>query len=161
QQDWAVEKAIDKNPSTAWGIYPEVGRSHQAVFEIKEAIQNDGGTILTFTLDQVHGRSHLIGRFRISATAAPPPVRAVPVPYAMLKIVAKNPSEWSQQEQSDLLSFYHRYEIDQQLASLPHPKMVYAAANDFAPQSNFSPAKTPRPIYVLKRGDVTKPSDLV
>src|SRR5437899_9145804 len=39
--------------------------------------------------------------------------------------------------------------------------MVYAAANDFAPQGNFTPAKVPRPIYVLKRGDVSKPADLV
>ena len=37
--------------------------------------------------------------------------------------------------------------------------MVYAAANDFKPEGNFRPAKTPRPIHVLKRGDVNRPLD--
>ena len=28
QQDWGISKAIDGKPETAWGIYPEVGKSH-------------------------------------------------------------------------------------------------------------------------------------
>ncbi|PYJ04126.1 MAG: hypothetical protein DME25_10435, partial [Verrucomicrobia bacterium] len=159
QQDWAVEKAIDKNPSTAWGIYPEVGHSHQAVFEVKEPIGNDGGTTLRFTLDQVHGRNHVIGRFRLSVTTAPLPLRADRLPYAITRILATTPAKRSEQQQADLLALYRRYQIDQRLAELPAPKMVYAAANDFAPQGNFTPAKVPRPIYVLKRGDVNRPGD--
>ena len=159
QQDWAVEKAIDKNPSTAWGIYPEVGHPHQAVFETKEPIGREGGTTLTFTLEQVHGRNHLIGRFRLSVTTAPTPVRADRLPYSIIRILALAEDQRSEQQRADLLAFYRRYRIDQELAALPPPKMVYAAANDFAPQSNFTPAKVPRPIYVLKRGDVNKPGD--
>ena len=60
--------AIDGNPATAWGIYPEVGKPHQAVFEIEEPIGSDGGTTLTFVLEQTHGRGHLIGRLRLSVT---------------------------------------------------------------------------------------------
>src|SRR5439155_3662289 len=33
QQGWTAAMAIDGNPATAWGIYPEVGKPHQAVFE--------------------------------------------------------------------------------------------------------------------------------
>jgi hypothetical protein len=159
QQDWAIEKAIDKNPSTAWGIYPEVGQPHQAVFETKEPIANDGGTALTFTLAQVHGREHLIGRLRLSVTTAPLPVRADPLPYSVRKTLAKTEAEQSDQEKADSLALYHKFQIDQRLAALPPPQIVYAAANDFAPQGNFTPAKTPRPIFVLKRGDVNKPGD--
>ena len=161
QQDWTVEKAIDKNPSTAWGINPEEGRSHFAVFETKEPVGKDGGTVLTFTLDQVHGRQHLIGRLRISVTTARPPVRADRLSYSIVKILGGDESNWSEQEKKDLLALFHRFRIEEQLAALPPPKMVYAAANDFEPQGNFIPARTPRPIYVLKRGDVTKPLDLV
>ncbi len=32
QADWGVAKAIDGKPETAWGIYPQVGQSHEAVF---------------------------------------------------------------------------------------------------------------------------------
>src|SRR5206468_10203421 len=133
QQDWAVEKAIDKNPSTAWGIYPEVGQPHQAVFETKDPIGNEGGTVLTFVLEQVHGGGHLIGRLRLSVTTAPLPVRADPLPYSIRKILAKSETERSDQEKADSLALYHKYQIDQQLAALPPAKMVYAAANDFAP----------------------------
>jgi hypothetical protein len=160
QQDWAIEKAIDKNPSTAWGIYPETGQSHQAIFEIKEPIGHESGTTLTFVLDQVHGRNHLIGRFRLAVTTAPLPVRADRLPYSIIKILAIDESKRSNQQRADLLAFHRRYGIEQKLAALPPPKLVYAAANDFAPQGNFAPAKVPRPIYVLRRGDVTKPGDL-
>ncbi len=54
-----------------------------------------------------------------------------------------------------------RYMLEQQvakqLAALPPPSLVYAAANDFKPDGNFRPAKTPRPIHVLYRGDISKP----
>src|SRR5205823_9547104 len=76
QQDWSIEKSIDKNPSTAWGIYPETGHSHDAVFEFKDPIYHPGGTTLTFVLEQVHGRNHVIGRLRLAVTSAPLPVRA-------------------------------------------------------------------------------------
>jgi hypothetical protein len=34
---------------------------------------------------------------------------------------------------------------------------VYAAASDFPPVAKFTPARTPRPIFLLRRGDVTRP----
>ncbi|MDB6124531.1 MAG: Protein of unknown function (DUF1553)/Protein of unknown function (DUF1549)/Planctomycete [Pedosphaera sp.] len=159
QQDWDVAKSVDNNPSTAWGIFPEIGHSHQAVFETKEPIVNDGGTILTFTVDQVHGRNHLIGRLRISVTTAPLPVRADRFPYEVVKSFSTPEGERSEKQKAELLALYHRYPIDQQLVSLPPPQMVYAAASDFTPRGNFTPSKVPRPIYLLKRGDVSKPAD--
>ena len=33
------------------------------------------------------------------------------------------------------------------------------SANDFAPMDKFTPARTPRPVFVLKRGDVTAPGE--
>ena len=159
QQDWAIEKAIDGNPSTAWGIFPEIGHPHQAVFEIKTSIANDQGTTLTFTLEQAHGRNHLIGRFRLAVTTAPLAVRADRVPYSIVQILDKPERERSEQAKSDLLTLYRKYQIDEQLAALPPPQMVYAAANDFPVQGNFAPAKVPRPIFLLKRGDVTRPGE--
>ncbi len=39
--------------------------------------------------------------------------------------------------------------------------LVYAAAHDFKPEGSFSPAKAPRPIHLLKRGDINNPGELV
>ncbi len=48
-------------------------------------------------------------------------------------------------------------QVAKQLAALPPPSLVYAATSDFKPDGNFRPAKTPRPIHVLYRGDISKP----
>ncbi|MEX2120306.1 MAG: DUF1553 domain-containing protein [Pirellulales bacterium] len=52
-------------------------------------------------------------------------------------------------------------EVEDQLASLPPPDLVYAAASDFRPQSNFTPADGCRPIHLLQRGNVASRGDLM
>ena len=47
--------------------------------------------------------------------------------------------------------------IDRDVKALPAPQLVYAAARDFTPKQNFKPAGTPRPVFVLQRGDMSKP----
>ena len=39
QGGWPIGDAIDRLPQTGWGIYPEVGRSHTAVFELADPIR--------------------------------------------------------------------------------------------------------------------------
>jgi hypothetical protein len=53
---------------------------------------------------------------------------------------------------------YRKVEAD--LAALPPPRLVYAAASDFAPDGSFKPARGCRPVYVLKRGDIRRPGAL-
>ena len=53
-------------------------------------------------------------------------------------------------------------EISQRLADLPPARMVYTGTSDFAATGNFHPSKgVPRPIHLLKRGDITTPGELV
>ena len=47
--------------------------------------------------------------------------------------------------------------VDRELAQLPKPQLVYAAADAFDPQGTFTFAATPRPITVLERGNVDAP----
>jgi hypothetical protein len=52
--------------------------------------------------------------------------------------------------------------ISQQLAELPPSQMVYAGTNDFADAGNFHPTRgIPRPIHLLKRGEITTPGEEV
>src|SRR5207245_7131089 len=38
QSGWGIERALDGDINTAWGIHPAVGRSHHAVFEFAEPL---------------------------------------------------------------------------------------------------------------------------
>jgi len=159
QDGWGIGRAIDGDAKTAWGIYPQVGKTHWAVFETKASKGFVAGTRLTFKLEQQHGGGHLIGRPRLSVTTAPRPIRATPLPDKIAAILASKPERRSNEQQKELSTYHRNLYLDLKLAGLPPLQMVYAAANDFIPEGNFKPAKTPRVINVLKRGDVNKPGD--
>jgi hypothetical protein len=158
QEGWTIAQAIDGKLETAWGIYPEVGKPHLAVFELKEPA---GPGVLTFILEQKHGRHHLIARPRLSVTAAPPPVRVTTLPEPIARIAAIPASRRSAAEKTEIAAYAYGKEIDRELSRLPPPRRVYAAANDFAPVAKFTPARVPRPIFLLRRGDVTRPAEPV
>ncbi len=81
QGQFSVKAAIDgKIDNRGWGILPRVGRRQRAVFEFKEDIGADGGTLLTFTLHQQFGGKHTLGKFRISLTTDKRPVRNSSLP---------------------------------------------------------------------------------
>ncbi len=159
QQGWSIDMALDGNPATAWGIYPEVGRPHRAVIEVKEPAENEGGTVLTFELQQTHGGGHLIGRVRLSVTDAPHPLPldGQTLPAEIASILAVAPPQRSAQQKADLAAYYLGRQIDSQLAALPKPQMIYCGTNQFVADGSFRPAPTPRPVHVLQRGDVAKP----
>jgi hypothetical protein len=158
QDGWTIAMALDGDPKSAWGIHPAEGKRHVAVFELKQPLNSgDGETTLTFTLDQSHGRGHLIGRLRLSATSAPPPVRASPLPDSISAIVATPPDQRTDAQRAALALYVQSVRLDEQLAALPPQQMVFAAASDFPPDGNHTPAKGCRPIHVLKRGDIHAP----
>jgi hypothetical protein len=159
QDGWPIALAIDNRKETAWGIYPKVGQAHRAVFELTEPIAGEGATELTFVLEQTHGGGHLIGRLRLSVTAAPRPLSASAdaLPENVEAALAVAAESRTDRQEAELALYVRGQRLDRDLAALPAPRMVYAAANDFKPEGNFRPAKAPRPIHVLKRGDVNQP----
>jgi hypothetical protein len=154
QDGWPILAAIDQNEQTAWGIYPQVGRSHEAVFELAEDLSDFGGSALTFQLQQSHPAGHLIGRFRLSVTTSPRPVRpsVVPEPIARLMMVPRE--QRSDDQRRELAALYLAETLDRELALLPPPRLVYAGASDFVPDAGHKPAGAPRAVHVLKRGDI-------
>jgi hypothetical protein len=159
QQGWTVAMAMDNNPKTAWGIYPNVGQPHRAVFEVKEPIDHPGGTALTFVLEQTHGGGHLIGRARLSVTTAPRPlsVTADTLPDPIVKLLAVPAERRTDRQKADLALHVLQQQVERQLAALPAQRLVYAGTPDFKPDGSFKPAGKPRPVHVLKRGDINRP----
>jgi hypothetical protein len=88
QEGWAVGGAIDNNPATGWAILPELGKPHSALFEVKEAVQNEKGTTFTVTFSMQYGQKHTIGKFRLAATSDKEPRLADGVPENLRKLLA-------------------------------------------------------------------------
>ena len=175
QAGWEITKAIDKSEPTAWGIHPQVGKSHVAVLELKAPLtltlspQGRGeGTkpststtllALKVVLKQLHGRQHLIGRMRLSVTDATPPVKLDAVPERIASILVTPREQRSEAQRVELTVFQQLSEVEHQLGSLPKPSQIYAAAADFEPDGGLRPPPGPRPIHVLHRGDIRNPRE--
>jgi serine/threonine-protein kinase len=75
QPEYPVARAVDGNPETFWGYSLQKDKPRWGVFETQEPIGFRGGTTLTVILDQNFPAAP-VGRFRLSVTNAPRPVRA-------------------------------------------------------------------------------------
>lgn len=159
QEGWTVAMALDGNPGTAWGVYPEVGKPHAAVFEFAQPLSFEGGTTLTFRLEQTHGGGHLIGRPRLAVTSAalPLPVQTETLPAEIVRILATPAAQRTDRDRAELAGHVLGQRLARDLAALPPPQMVYSATSEFKPDGSFRPAMGPRPIFVLARGDIHNP----
>ncbi len=149
QAGWTIQHALDGNEKTAWGIYPRVGESHLAVFEFEQPVKLAAGTKLVVALKQLHGGGHLIGRFRLAVTNAPNAnLEVVPVLVAAgLKVP---PAQRTEEQRLAIAAHAVRLHAHGELARLPAPAQVYAVSR----------GAEPKPVHVLKRGDIDKPGKL-
>ncbi|HKD36637.1 MAG TPA: DUF1553 domain-containing protein, partial [Pirellulales bacterium] len=161
QDGWTASAAIDGKSDTAWGIFPQVGQSHAAVFVLREPLRCTLSTRLTVVLEQLHGAHHLIGRPRISLTSAAKPAEAKPLSAAIGAILRTPAQDRSQADRLALAKHLLNWTLDRDLAALPAAKLVYAVAHEFKADGNFKPSPTPRPVHLLRRGDIHQPMEEV
>ncbi len=158
QIDWGIARAIDGNAATAWGIHPEEGKPHWAVFEFDKAVGFGGGTTIRVELDQLHGGSHIIGRFRLATTTAAPLAEAgLPFPANVAEGLAIAEPKRSDAQRAELARWVWERRLEREAAALPAQAKVYCGSNRFPADGSFKPSATPRPIRILKRGEVTRP----
>jgi hypothetical protein len=155
--DAAVARALDGNSETSWGIDPKIGQAHHAVFELAEPLGLPSRSKLVVVLKQWRGNGLLIGRFRLSATGAPPEA-AIALPDAAAAARAVPVAERTPQQSVALAAAVLRAHADDQLGRLPPPHHVYAAARTVENEKgSLSTLATPRAIHVLSRGDLESP----
>ncbi len=158
QDGWDIAKAIDDDPKSAWGIFPQIGKTHQAVFEFAGAILD--AEQYQFVLAQDHGGGHLIGRLRLSITDSMPPLRVNSVPDDVAAIVQTESAQRTEEQKFALAIYVAKDDLARELGALPPPHLVYAGAHDFVQDASFKPFGKPREVRLLKRGDINKPGDL-
>lgn len=155
QEGWTAAHAIDGNPATAWGIFPQIGQTHTATFALKEKLA--GPVRLRATLQQSHGQGHLIGRLRLSVTGSPAPLEAAALPPAVASILQTQPELRSPSERIELVAFVLGQRLQRDLAALPPQQRVYCGTNQFEPDGSFQSAAQPRTVQVLQRGEIGRP----
>jgi hypothetical protein len=165
QEGFTIEQALDGNPKTSWGIYPAIGQPHSAVFELAEPLDLPAGSLMTFTIKQVHGGSHLIGAFRLAVTASPAE-QTTAIPHDVEQALQSDPSQQSPAQWLSLARYAVQQTAEAELKRLPAQSVVYAAASSVdIPMGDGKtlPASRPMPkvVHLLQRGDLNKPQQEV
>ncbi|QOV92236.1 PSD1 and planctomycete cytochrome C domain-containing protein [Humisphaera borealis] len=173
QDTFPIDNAIDANPTSGWAIYPEVGKAHEAVFELAEPVGSalaDAANaprpqlVIKLAFNTTFGQ-HQLGKFRLSLTDAPSPTKAGNTPANVAAILA-SPSEKRSEPQRNALRDYFRQSVwaggkavvaeiaeakkarDELVASVPTSMVMQEMAN-------------PRDTFILMRGEYDKPGEKV
>jgi mono/diheme cytochrome c family protein len=160
QAEFPPSAALDSKPQTGWAVSPQFGKSHAAVFQIKQPFGSSSGMELVVTLEQQYGGQHVLGRPRISVTNAARPVSATGVPDDVAAALAIDANKRSKQQQTSVAQYYRQF--DPELAKLD------AAVAAHAKKAPVDPATTtkaqalvemekPRETHVMIRGDFLRP----
>jgi Protein of unknown function (DUF1549)/Protein of unknown function (DUF1553)/Planctomycete cytochrome C len=160
QESWTIQHALDGNPATAWGIHPEEGKPHTAVFVLAAPAVLGPDDTLAISLRQIHGGAHTIGRFRLSATSGDPDA-AIALPAAAEEALAIPAGERTKAQHSTIAATILASQAQAELKKLPAPHKLYAAATTAVNERGTITFPAPREIHVLKRGDLDKPQGLV
>jgi hypothetical protein len=159
QDAFGIAGALDGKAETSWAMHPQEGKPHAAVFALRTPIEAKDGVRLALAMEQMQGSGHLLGRVRLSVTDAPLPMRTLKLPESVAAALATPAANRTDEQRAALARHVLSEEITAALAKLPQQQRIYAIASDFEPQGNFKPAKKPRTVEVLRRGDVTQPME--
>jgi mono/diheme cytochrome c family protein len=158
QNDYPAAAAGDGKLETGWAILPQVGQSNHLVLETVSDLGDGKAATLTLKLHQNYGGRHTIGRFRLSATTAPRPVRADGAggpPQNVLDVLAVEPAARTDAQKQALAAYYRT------IAPLLQPARNKIAALDKRRNEIIAAAATtlvsmsvePRVVRILPRGN--------
>lgn len=157
---WAVAAAIDgdvKGKTWGWAILEKVGQPQVAVFETAKDLAGGDGSRLIIELQQnLDNPRHTIGRFRISATTTPRPVRADQAPLPNIAaLLAITPDQRNEAQKNELAAYFRS--ISPLLASarkeLANLEQARRELDSRIPTTLITESVQPRMIRVLKRGN--------
>ncbi len=110
QGGYEVQTAIDGTSARGWAIVPQTGRSHTAVFQLRDAISAPG--VFTIHMEQnFPDGQHTLGRFRISVTNAARPV-SLGQPQMIAKILAVPSEKRTAKQKAVLVAHYHSLDVE-------------------------------------------------
>ena len=155
QEGWHINHTLDKKTESAWGIFPKVGQQHSAVFELEKPYILKPGSKVSVVLKQLHGGSHVIGRFKLEFTEAFN--MDFFLPQEILAVIRTPENTRNAQQKAVLNSYLFKGIVEKELAQLPPTSKVYGASSLWSHAKKMEEPIKPKIVHVLKRGDIDKP----
>jgi mono/diheme cytochrome c family protein len=141
------------NPNHGWAIMEQAGKENHAVFE---TASNLGDGPFTITLDQTYP-GHAVGRFRISATTSPRPIRAgvSGLPGSIAPILQIEAAKRTPEQQTAIAAYYRTIapELQPQRTALAETEKRRAQLNMEIPSMLVTESVAPAITRVLPRGN--------
>ena len=166
-----VSATLDDNPTSAWAVDPQFGKTHAAIFKLKTPLDVSMRGLVLFTLKFENNAGHSIGRFRLSATSDLKPetvafdAPAAPGKLARLLAGVRAGGETSEADRSFLLNWFRsidpewrrlKQRLDVKLATAPKPDIrpvLISSEGVTAVRTHTQGGDFLDHTYILKRGD--------
>ena len=156
QEGWTIRQSFDGDAKTAWGIFPRVGESHSAVFELNKPVELKSGASLAVILKQLHGAGHLIGRLQLFVTdASPGEVHVLPSDVSVALGIPTDRRTAGQR--LDLAAHVLQEYAKQQIDQLPPKATVYSVSTSWSRSKRLESPEAPKVVHLLRRGDINNP----
>ena len=157
---WAVAAAIDgdaKGKTWGWAVMEKVGQPHAAVFETAmDLTLGDGATLTIALLQNLDNPNHTIGRFRLSATSSPRPVRAgQSAPPNIAAVLAIAADQRNDAQKNELATHFRSIAppLDAARKQLAEVEKTRKDLDARIPSTLITASVQPRMIRVLPRGN--------
>lgn len=160
QAGWTISHALDGNEGTAWGIYPKVGQSHYAVFELEQPVELSPTSRIVVHIRQLHGGGHLIGRLKLYATETSAAAATV-LPDNVRVALKTLDAERTVEQQAAIAAYASQLRAERELANLPAPAAVYGWSRLFSHGKKNASPLPPKVVHVLARGDIDQPGEVI
>ena len=166
QKDFPVANAIDADPDSGWGIFPEVGKAHAAMFVLESPLELAEPAKLKVTLDfQSKFSSHQFGRIRLAVTSQPMPKLAGKYPAEVAILLETAADQRSDQQRSALRKFF-RENVSPEIKLLAEKLTALRKERDDLDKAIptvmvMQEMEQPRETFVLMRGAYDKPGEKV
>lgn len=160
QDSFGIGGSIDGKAETSWAIHPREGQPHAAVFVLSRPVVVEPGDRLQFTLRQLQGGAHLLGRWKLSVAGGPRESLTL-LPDGVVAALAVPREQRSEAQRLEMAAHVLGEWVAVRLAGLPAPVTVWAAGRAARNERGVITYAEPREIRVLRRGELDKPGAVV
>ena len=161
QPGFSAAATLDGNTEklNGWAVMGGTGVAQAVGFEFAEPLGGGEELTLVFTLQQLHGDNHTLGRFRLAATTMPKPVAMPQVglpPQDIVKIIQTEPAKRDENVKKRLAEYFRSWtpalaELRTKLADAKKAQADFEAA---LPRCIVSVSMSnPRTVRLLPRGN--------